>query len=74
MTSLFDLLIISVVIYIYRLANNPVCGEVGNKPSFCSAIKHSSSFATLQTITDLFKNFIYNVDSVAVRNIREYAT
>ncbi|AED95853.1 Leucine-rich repeat (LRR) family protein [Arabidopsis thaliana] len=48
------------------LANNPVCGEVGNKPSFCSAIKHSSSFSTLQTIKDLFKKFIYNVDSVAV--------
>ncbi|EFH40272.1 leucine-rich repeat family protein, partial [Arabidopsis lyrata subsp. lyrata] len=38
------------------LANNPVCGEVGNMPSFCSAIQHQSSFSIIP---------IYNVDSVA---------
>ncbi|KAG7533610.1 Leucine-rich repeat [Arabidopsis thaliana x Arabidopsis arenosa] len=31
------------------LANNPVCLEAGNGPSYCSAIQHNTSFSTLPT-------------------------
>ncbi|KFK26616.1 hypothetical protein AALP_AA8G271800 [Arabis alpina] len=31
------------------LADNPVCGEVANRRSYCSAIQHNTSFATLPT-------------------------
>ncbi|KAG7533609.1 Leucine-rich repeat, partial [Arabidopsis thaliana x Arabidopsis arenosa] len=38
-------------------SHGPVCGEVGNMPSFCLEIQHRSSFSTIP---------IYNLDSLAV--------
>ncbi|KAG5375978.1 hypothetical protein IGI04_040574 [Brassica rapa subsp. trilocularis] len=31
------------------LANNPVCQEQGNSPSYCSAIPHNTSYSTIPT-------------------------
>ncbi|XP_019094509.1 PREDICTED: probable leucine-rich repeat receptor-like protein kinase At5g49770 [Camelina sativa] len=103
------------------LANNPVCMELGNEPSYCSIVKHNSSFSTLplncapcvmnkttsptcqcvypitgtlffrspsfsgffnstnfmnlqQGMVEFFKKFVYPVESVAIRNIREDTT
>ena len=33
--------------YIYRLADNPVCQEEGNKPNYCSAIPPNTSYSTI---------------------------
>lgn len=49
MTCFFSNQFAYVCWYIYRLANNPVCLEEGNRPSYCSAIQHNTSFSTLPT-------------------------
>ena len=36
-----------VCLYIYRLADNPVCQELGNRPSYCSAIQPNTSYSTI---------------------------
>ncbi|OAO91149.1 hypothetical protein AXX17_AT5G48600 [Arabidopsis thaliana] len=41
------------------LANNPVCGEVGNKPSFCSAIKHMSNGDAFRVCEGIFDYRVY---------------